>query len=120
MFAAAAVIWSAFYIGIYIAVVHAHQSGVTVVYGLMVVIAALLVLPTAALGPTLRRTSLMLVALVIYVLATLWGTVGGGPVGLFLIPAIVATARALSKIRRDAPPPEPAGGRPNRPARPTR
>ncbi len=109
--------WTAFYVGVYIAVVHSRQSGVTVVYGLMVVIAGLLVLPTAAIGATLRRTNLMLVALVIYVLATLWGTVGGGPIGLFLIPAIVATARALSKIRRDAPPPEPARGRPSRPTR---
>jgi hypothetical protein len=116
MYAAAAVIWSAFYVGIYIAVVHAHQSGVTLVYGLMVVIAGLLVLPTAAVGPTLRRTNLLLVALVIYVLTTLWGTVGGGPIGLFLIPAIVTTARALSKIRRDTPP-ELAGRPPTQPTR---
>jgi hypothetical protein len=114
IWATAAAVWTAFYVGLYIAVVHGKQGPVFIVYGLVVVVAGLLVLPTGLLGPNLRRTNLMLVGLVLYVLATLWAAVGGSGFGLLLIPAIVATARALSKIRRDGPPPDTAARHPAR------
>jgi hypothetical protein len=88
------------YVAVYIALVHGKQDLVLSIYAIAVVVAGLLVLPTGMLGPTLRRTNLMLVALVIYVLAALAAL----PYGLILVPALVATTRALSKIKRGAPP----------------
>jgi hypothetical protein len=100
IWANAAVIWTALYVAVYIALVHGKQDAVLGVYAIAVVVAGLLVLPTGMLGANARRTNLMLVSLVIYVLALLAAL----PFGLILLPSIVATARALSKIKRGAPP----------------
>lgn len=98
--ALAAAIWTAVYVAFYIALVHGRQDVVLSVYAILVLVAGLLVLPTGVQGPSLRRTNLMLVSLVIFVLAVLAAL----PFGLILIPSLVATARALSKIKRGAPP----------------
>jgi hypothetical protein len=103
IWAIAAAVWAAFYVGLFIAIVHGKQGGVFAVYGLLVTVAALLVLPTGLLGPTLGRTTLLLVALVLFVLAVLWATFGSGGFGLLLLPSVFATGRALSKISREGP-----------------
>jgi threonine/homoserine efflux transporter RhtA len=100
IWALAAAVWTAIYVGSYIAIVHGKHDAVLSVYAIVVLVAGLLVLPTGMQGATARRANLMLVALVIYVLAVLAAL----PFGLILLPALVATARALSKIKRGAPP----------------
>jgi hypothetical protein len=100
IWALAAAVWTAVYVAFYIALVHGKQDVVLSVYALVVVVAGLLVLPTGVQGATARRTNLLLIALVIYVIAVLAAL----PFGLILAPAVVATARALSKIKRGAPP----------------
>ena len=105
IWALAAAVWAAFYVGLYIAIVHGKQGGVFVVYAFLVIAAGLLVLPTGMLGPSLARTNLLLAGLVLFVLATLWAAIGAGGFGLLLLPAVFATGKAVSKISRDAPPP---------------
>jgi hypothetical protein len=112
IWATAAAVWAAFYVGLYIAIVHGKHGGVFVVYAFLVIAAGLLVLPTGVLGPSLARTNLMMVGLVLFVLAALWAAIGAAGFGLLLLPAIVATVRAVSKISRAAPPPQrPAANR---------
>ena len=114
IWAAAAAAWAAFYVGLYIAVVHGRHGGVFVVYAFLVIAGGLLVLPTGVLGPSLARTNLLMVGLVLFVLATLWAAIGAGGFGLLLLPALVATGKAISKISRDAPPQQRPAPRPGR------
>jgi hypothetical protein len=100
IWALAAAIWTGVYVAIYIGLVHGKQDAVLSVYAIVVLVAGLLVLPTGIQGVTARRTNLMLVALVIYVLAILAAL----PFGVILLPSLVAAARALSKIKRGPPP----------------
>jgi hypothetical protein len=112
IWALAAAVWAAFYVGIYIGIVHGRHGGVFVAYAFLVIVAGLLVLPTGVLGPSLARTNLLMAGLVLFVLATLWAAIGAGGFGLLLLPALFATGKAVSKISRDAPPPQRAA--PNR------
>jgi hypothetical protein len=105
VWAIAAAVWAAFYVGLYIAIVHGKQGPVYAVYALLVVVAGLLALPTGVLGPSLRRLNLLMISLVLFVLAALWATFGSNGFGLLLVPAIFAAGRAASRISRAAAPP---------------
>lgn len=104
VWAVAAAVWGGFYAAVYIAIVHGKQGPVFAVYALLVVVAALLALPTGVLGPSLARLNLLMISLVLFVVAALWATFGARGFGLLLVPAIFAAGRAASRISRAAPP----------------
>jgi hypothetical protein len=100
IWAIAAVVWSVFYLCIYVAIASNDDNDVAWWYVVLVGLAAACAVPVCLQGPSLRGLQLLLVALTVFVIATLLGIAS---IGLLLVPAIVATAIAVGRSREAAP-----------------
>jgi hypothetical protein len=101
IWAIAAAVWAAFYVILYIVVASGQAQGVAWWYVIMVALAGFWTLPAAVSSGSRRGYLLLLGALVLFVLAALLLVFKG--FGLLLLPAIVATARALKATVYAAP-----------------
>ena len=98
IYAFAAAAWAAFYLILYVVIV--HRQGDPVAWWYVALVGAPLVLTAAAGvdGATSRASRALLVALLLLVFSALLGILS---IGLLLVPAIVATAIAAGAIGRE-------------------
>jgi hypothetical protein len=94
----AAVAWTAFYIVLYLIIVHRDGNGVAWWYVTLVGAGALLVLAGAVEGATPRARTALLAGLVVLVLS---GLLGIATIGFLLVPSVVSTGIAIGATNRE-------------------
>ena len=98
VYAFAAAVWAAFYVGAYLVIVSRDGNGIAWWYVALVFAAVALTVAAGIEGATSRASKALLTALVVLVFAALMAVL---IIGILLIPAIIATAIAAGAVGRE-------------------
>jgi hypothetical protein len=94
----AAVVWTTFYVVLYLIIVKRDGNGVAWWYVTLVGAAAVLILAGGVEGATHRARTALLAGLVVLVMS---GLLGLATIGFLLVPAVVATGIAIGATNRE-------------------
>jgi hypothetical protein len=98
IYAFAAAVWAALYLGAYFAIVSDQGNSVAWWYVALVFSAVALTVAAGIEGATSRASKALLAALVVFVFSTLMAVL---TIGALLVPSIIATAIAAGAVGRE-------------------
>lgn len=98
IYAFAAAVWAALYLGAYFVIVSDNGNGIAWWYVALVFSAVALTVAAGIEGATTRASKALLAALVVFVFGALMAVL---TIGLLLVPAIIATAIAAGAVGRE-------------------
>jgi hypothetical protein len=98
IYAFAAAVWAALYLGAYLVIVSSEGNGVAWWYVALIFAAVALTVAAGIEGATSRASKALLVALIVLGFAALMAVL---TIGILLLPAIIATAIAAGAVGRE-------------------